>query len=193
MKRFLLLLALALAAQAAPLEQWVYVSRNLWVDKNVSDLEGLMKRASAAGYTHVLLADSKFAKLGDMDTRYFTNIARVKQLASQLKLEIVPALFPIGYSNDILWHDPNLIEALPVRDALFIVKGGIARLSSSPPVTLRGGDLSDFTKWDWKDPDIQPYNGAAYIRDPKGNNARIVQKLKLEPFRQYHISLRAKA
>ena len=193
MKRFLLLLTLTLGAQAAPLEQWVYVSRNLWVDKNISDLEALMKRASAAGYTHVLLADSKFAKLGDMDTRYFTNIARVKQLASELKLEIVPALFSVGYSNDLLWHDPNLIEALPVRDALFVVKGGVARLSSSPPVTLRGGDLSDFTKWDWKDPDIQPYNGAAYIRDPKGNNARIVQKLKLEPFRQYHISLRAKA
>src|SRR5688500_11249835 len=148
MKRFLLFLAFAFSAQAAPLEQWVYVARNLWVDKNISDLETLFKRTCAAGYTHVLLADSKFAKLGDMDTRYFANIARVKQLAAELKLEIVPAVFPIGYSNDILWHDPNLIEALPVRDTLFIVKGGSARLLSLPPVTLKGGDMSDFTKWD---------------------------------------------
>lgn len=193
MKRLLFLLALAISAHAAPLEQWFYVSRNLWVDKNLADLEALMKRASAAGYSHMLLADSKFAKLGDMDTRYFTNIARVKQLASQLKIDVVPALFPVGYSNDILWHDPNLIEALPVRDALFIVKGGLAPLASVPPVTLKGGDFSDFTKWDWKDMEVQQDEGAARIRDPKGNNARIVQKLKLEPFRQYHITLRAKS
>lgn len=188
-----LALALASAAVAAPLEQWVYVSRNLWVDKNIDDLEALFKRASAAGYTHVLLADSKFARLDDMDARYFRNVKRVKQLAEQLKLQIVPAIFPIGYSNDLLWNDPNLIEALPVRDALFIVKDGAARLYSLPPVTLKGGDFSDFTKWDWKDVDVQPDNGSARIKDPKGNNARIVQKLKLEPFRQYHISLRAKA
>jgi hypothetical protein len=192
-KRLLLFLLLALNASAAPLEQWVYVARNLWVDKNVDELEALFKRAAAAGYTHVLLADSKFAKLGDMDTRYFTNIARVKRFATDLKLEIVPAVFPIGYSNDILWHDPNLIEALPVRDALFIVKGGIARLLSVPPVTLKGGDFSDFTKWDWKDMELQADEGAARIRNPKGNNARIVQKLRLEPFRQYHLSLRARS
>jgi hypothetical protein len=189
----LLVLSFTLNVQGAPLEQWVYVARNLAVDKNISDLEALFKRAAAAGYSHVLLADSKFARLGDMDIRYFTNIARVKQFAAQSKLEIVPAVFPVGYSNDLLWHDPNLIEALPARDALFIVKGGVARLASIPPVTLKGGDLSDFTKWDWKDMDVQPDDGAARIKDPKGNNARIVQKLHLEPFRQYHLSLRAKA
>jgi hypothetical protein len=189
----LLLLMFALSASAAPLEQWVYVSRNLWVDKNIDEVEALFKRAATAGYTHVLLADSKFAKLADMDARYFKNIERVKKLATDLKLQIVPAVFPIGYSNDLLWHDPNLIEAMPVRDALFIVQGGAARPQSVPRVDLRGGDFSDFTKWDWKDVEVQPDSGAARIKDPKGNNARIVQKLKLEPFRQYHISLRARA
>src|SRR4026209_1873081 len=160
MKRFLLLFALALGAQAAPLEQWVYVSRNLWVDKNVSDLEALMKRASAAGYTHVLLADSKFAKLGDMDTRYFTSIARVKQLASQLKLEIVPALFPIGYSNDILWHDPNLIEALPVRDVEMIVENGVAKIPAPTQPLLKGGGFADLKQWSWHDESVKTEEGA---------------------------------
>ena len=190
---FSLLLFALRSPSAAPMEQWVYVLRNLWVDKNVDDLEVLFKRAAAAGYTHVLLADSKFGKLGDMDARYFKNIDRVKKLAADLKLQIVPAVFPVGYSNDLLWHDPNLIEALPVRDALFIVKAGVATLQSVPPVSLKGGDFSDFTKWDWKDALVQSDNGAAQIKDPKGNNARIVQKLKLERFRQYHLSLRAKS
>ena len=65
---------------------------------NINDLEVLFRRAAGAGYTHVLLADSKFAKLGTMDARYFRNVDRVKQLAAELKLELVPALFSIGYS-----------------------------------------------------------------------------------------------
>src|SRR6266516_7644903 len=113
-------------ARAADLERWLYCSQNLWVDENINKLEALFDRAAKAGYTHVLLSDSKFAKLGDMDARYFRNIERVKKQAAGLHLEFIPALFPVGYSNDLLWHDPNLIEALPVHDALFVVQDGVA-------------------------------------------------------------------
>src|SRR5713101_2780579 len=137
-------------ARAGAMERWVYCAQNLWVDKNIDHLETLLRRAAKAGYTHVLLTDSKFAKLGDMDARYFRNIERVKNLASELHLEIVPALFSIGYSNDLLWHDPNLIEALPVRDALFVVKNSEVRLQPDPSVGLKGGDFSEMSQWDWK-------------------------------------------
>lgn len=177
---------------APPLERWIYCSQNLWVDANVAQLDTLFRRAAKAGYTHVLLADSKFAKLGDMDERYFRNIERVKALADELNIEIVPALFSIGYSNDLLWHDPNLIEALPVKDALFLVRGGEARLQSDSPTRLKGGDFSNLALWDWKDATVTADDGAALIRDPNGRNARIVQKLRLAPFRQYHLSLRVK-
>jgi hypothetical protein len=162
------------------------------VDQNIDRLEAVFRRAAQAGYTHVLLSDSKFAKLGDMDARYFRNIDRVKKAAAGLRLEIVPALFPIGYSNDILWHDPNLVEALPVRDALFVVRDGAARLQPDPPLALKGGAFSDLKEWDWKDAIVQPAAGAAFIKDPGNQNARIVQKLTLTPFRQYHLSVRVK-
>jgi hypothetical protein len=57
---------------------------------------------------------------------------------------------------------------------------------------LKGGDFADLTQWDWKDPEVQADNGSARIRDPKGKTSRIVQKLKVKPFRQYHISVRVK-
>lgn len=176
----------------APPERWVYCAQNLWVDKNIDELAGLFQRAGRAGYTHVLLADSKFAKLGDMDARYFRNVERVKHLAAASKLEIVPALFSIGYSNDLLWHDPNLIEALPVKDALFVAQGGMARLQPDGAPALKGGDFADLKQWDWKDNNVTADGGAALMRDPKGQNARIVQKLRLTPFRQYHLSVRVK-
>ena len=177
---------------AAPQECWLYCSKNLWVDKNIDEMESLLRRAANVGYTHVLLTDSKFGKLGDMDARYFRNVERIKKLAAGLKLEIVPALFPVGYSNDLLWNDPNLIEALPVRDAPFVANNGEASLQPDPSVSLRGGDFSNLKLWDWKDDNVVADNGTARITDPKGANARIVQKLRLTPFRQYHLSVRVK-
>ena len=182
----------AFALRAVALEQWIFCQQNLWVDKNIDELEALFVRAGKSGYTHVLLADSKFAKLGDMDARYFRNVERVKKVAAANHLEIVPAVFPIGYSNDILWHDPNLIEALPVRDARFVVKDGEARLQPDPAAALKGGDFANLKLWGWHDPTVAADDDAALIQDPKGANARISQKIKLTPFRQYHVSVRVK-
>ncbi len=178
------------AQAAAQLQRWVYVAQNLWVDTNVTRLESLFARASRAGYTHVLLADSKFGKLGDMDARYFRNIDRVKEVAAQQRLEIVPALFPVGYSNDLLWHDPNLIEGLPVTNALFVVSGGLARLVPDSAPSLQGGNLEDLGLWSWKDENMVADAGAVRVTDPRGQNARISQKLRLTPFRQYHLRVR---
>jgi hypothetical protein len=176
-----------------PFQQWIYLSKNLLVDKNVDELEELFRRGAKAGYSHVLLTDSKFGRLGEMDARYFRNVERVKTMAKENHLEIVPGLFPIGYSNDLLWHDPNLIEALPVRDAPFVVKGGEARLQPDSPIELRGRDFQDLNQWGWHDTNVVNDGGTALIRDPRGANARIVQKLRLVPFRQYHFSVRIRS
>ena len=163
-------------------ERWVYVQNNLWVDKNVDELEVLLRRAAKAGYTGFLLADSKLAKLDTMDARYFKNVDRVKALAAELKLKAVPAVFHIGYSNSMLWHDPNLAEAMPVRDALFVVKGGQARVEPDPAVALKA-------KWDWKDETVSDDFVSV---DPNGKNARFSQKVKVKPFRQYHVWAKVK-
>src|SRR3954467_3524031 len=111
----LLLLAAAAAHAQSPLrEKWIYCAQNLMVDKNVDTTEALFQRAAKAGYTHVLLADYKLNILDQMDAHYFRNVDRVKRVAQETKLEDVPAVFPIGYSNGLLNHDPNLAEGMPV-------------------------------------------------------------------------------
>src|SRR5436190_11171173 len=134
------MLALATAASAAePYELWLYYSNNFQSNENNQKLESIWRRAAKAGYTKVLLTDSKFAKLGDlggMEKQYFGNVEKAKKLAAELKLELVPAMFDIGYSNNLLWHDPNLAEGLPVKDSLFVVKNGEARLVPDPPVSF---------------------------------------------------------
>lgn len=127
-----------------------------------------------------------------MDARYFKNIERVKKSAAANHLEIVPALFPVGYSNDILWHDPNLVEALPVQNVEMEVRNGIAQIVAPTEPLLKGGDFENLKLWGWKDDNVLAENGAAHIHDPKGQNARISQKLMLKPFHQYHLTARIK-
>ncbi|MFO1077736.1 MAG: hypothetical protein U1E73_08420 [Planctomycetota bacterium] len=183
-------LGVAAGAQTAP-QLWVYCSFNLLVDGQVEALAGVMRRAAAAGYSHVLLADSKFGRLADMERRYFDHVERVKALAAELHLELVPAVFPIGYSEAILSRDPNLAEGLPVEGAKLVVRGGEARIAADPPVSLRGGDFADLGAWDWHDDCVGNDGGAAHVRDFAGN-ARVVQKVRVAPCRQYHVSVRVK-
>ena len=184
-------------AAAAPLlalpdfpDHLLYLPTNLLVDANVDRNIDLFRRARAAGYTGVLLADSKFSRLADLPDRYFANCRRLQAAADAEHLELIPAVFPIGYSNDLLSQDPNLAEALPVREATFIVRGNTATLDPDSGARFAAGDMGDLSKWTWHDPTVTADNGAARVTNPKGNNARLVQKLTLIPFRQYHVSVR---
>ncbi|MGE5610609.1 MAG: hypothetical protein ACM359_15270 [Bacillota bacterium] len=172
-------------ARAEGPELWLYYSANLQVDEQVTKLEQIWRRAAQAGYTHVLFTDSKMARLGDlqgMEGRYFANVGRVKKLAEELKLQVVPGVFHVGYSGAMLWHDPNLAEGVPVKDSLFVVKGGEARLVAEPAVSLKA-------KPDWQDGTVAVGEGTATVRNNSGN-ARFVFKLNVAPFRCYHVAVK---
>ena len=171
---------------SAPRELWLYYPTNLLVEKNVEKLQDIWGRAAKAGYTHVLIADSKFSRLGEMDRRYFTNVERVKKIAAELKLTLVPAVFSVGYSNDLLSRNPNLAEGFPVKDAPFVVKGGVANLEPDPAVKFN-------TRFAFVDESVKldAANGVATVTD-NPSNARMNQKLKLKPYRHYHVSVDVK-
>lgn len=181
----LLLARPAPSAEGELKDRWVYITTNHQVDSAIDDLEKIMRRAAAAGYTGIQLNDSKFSKLDDlggMEQHYFKNVERVKKLAKELNLELIPGLFSIGYSNDLLWHNPNLAEGLPVIDAPFEVKDGVARLAP---------DSRNFTKAAFHDENVVLQN-EVWTMTANGGNARINFKFKVVPHRQYHISVKIK-
>ncbi len=187
---FLLSGLLESVALGAPLERWVYASVNLLVPAEADRLEALMRRARPLGFTHFLLADSKFMRIPQMDARYAKHVKQIKRVAAEIGIEIVPAVFPVGYSNDLLWSDPNLAEGLPVRDALFVVSNGVARVVADPPVSLP--PLTERRRWGFVDDNLQPDQGGLRVTDPNGANARFMARVKVSPFRQYHVSVRIK-
>ena len=161
-------------------EKWVYAPFDLEQSKNVDKLIGLFDRAAKVGFTTFLLEDPNFGRLPLMDEVYSRHLDRVKAAAAERHIELVPAMFQVGHSENLLSQDPNLAEGLPVRDQLFVVHGGVARVEPDPPVSFQAA-------WDHRDPAVTP---DWIVRDPKGKLARVWQKVKVQPFRQYHVTIR---
>lgn len=182
-----LLSTAAVHAADAPRELWLYYPINMAVDKNLDKSQEIWSRAAKAGYTHVLVADSKFGRLALMDKRYFANVDKFKKLAADLKLTLVPALFDVGYSNNLLSNDPNLAEGLPVKDQIFVVEGGVAKPQATPAVSFPA-------KVSFKDEPVSVEGMIATIKPggKKGMSARMNFQLKVAPFRCYHVSVQIK-
>ncbi len=178
--------ALAVAPKsAAPLELSLYYFLDLRKDGEVRELERVWRRAAAAGYTRVMLADVHFARPGDMDGRYRANAARVRSLAARLGLAIVPGAFQVGRSNVMLGNDPNLAEGVPVRRARFVVRGGEAQLVADPPVSLGA-------RPEWADPAVRLAGAVAASSDNAGR-ARFRLRVRVAPFRCYHVSVKVRS
>lgn len=169
-------------------ERWVYVPANFQVDQRVEEVIDLMRRARPLGYTHFLIADSKFARVPELIPRYFANVEKVRAAAAETGIELVPALFGVGYSNDLLSNDPNLAEGLPVKDALLVARGGAAWHQPDPPLALKDSALENRGAWNFVDDTLASAEGALRSADPEGN-ARFAQRVKLTPFRQYRVSV----
>lgn len=200
-------------ASAEPRERqvshrWLFVMRNLSRPENVEATVALCPRAAAAGYNAIVLSDSNLYRLGEVDPAYRDHVRRLQREARRHGLELIPCVMPIGYSGSIVGNDPSLAEGLPVRDAVFVARGGVARLEPDPPVSLPGGDFERaqghrFEGWDWQDnagtsifaDHKVVHGGRTSVRmehiptgDPKWGHCRLMRTVKVKPFRQYHLS-----
>jgi hypothetical protein len=82
---------------------------------------------------------------------------------------------------------------LPVKNVPLVVKSGVARLDDPTAPQLPAGGFSEAKGWSWYDKErIAFENGAARVTDPHGQVARISKKLKVQPWRQYHVAVRVK-
>src|SRR5205823_6097797 len=95
--------------------------------------------AANSGYNGVVLSDYKFNILDRVPEHYFQHVARVRAAAAKHQIELIPTVFPIGYSSGLLAHDPNLAEGVTVKDAPFVVKGRQAVPAGEPPGYRNGG------------------------------------------------------
>ena len=97
-------------------ERWVYCSANLQVDQSVKDVIALIERAKKRRLHGDAARRLQAPGARPRPRLLLPNVEKVKAAAAKAGIELVPAVFSIGYSNGHLAHDPNLAEGLPVVD-----------------------------------------------------------------------------
>jgi hypothetical protein len=196
-------------ADGPPFERrWVWIMANLLVDKEVDRVAALIERAGKAGYNGAVLSDTKFNILGRMPERYAQNVARVKAAAAKAKVEIIPSVFPIGYSNALLANDPNLAEGMLVERAPYVVKGREARLVPDPATKIINGGLEELRGDKFAGFGYQDEPGKVTVADREVKHggktscrmqdmaatpvSRLIQSIKVRPHACYRLSCWAK-
>ena len=121
----------------------------------------------------------------------------VMAYAHKRHLKTFAEVAPFGFSNDALLANPNWAEAQRVIGTRFQVApdGRTLMIKNSLPPLVNGNFRSSDTGWfSLGDPNIKVEptahvgSPAVTIVDPPGN-ARLRQKVAVQPWRQYHLSL----
>lgn len=212
MKHLTRLLCLAFcwlnAASAAP-----YPDRFVWLfgwslgkESDVVEMSQVLDTAAQHGINGAMVSfglDTLCQKSPD----YFRRLDAVKQACERSKIELIPAIFSVGYGGSALAHDRNLAEGLPVNDALFAVQGGEARFVPDDALKVANGDFEQFTGNKFKSFNFhdQPgeisfvdtqvkHGGAASLRlenftANEHGHARVMQELRVRPHRCYRVRL----
>jgi hypothetical protein len=183
--------------------RWVYVRNSLGSEENVKSFAQIARTAAEHGLNGIML----YGGLDSIDRKppeYFARLKRAKEIADQLKLEIIPSGFGAGYGGSILGADKNLAAGLPVRGALFIAGDGEARFTPDPQVSVVNGGFEKFEEnvlegFGGQAPGQQTFADSAVFREGKASlrvenvqkekEVRLQQTIRVEPYRCYRVRL----
>ena len=191
-------------------KRWVLLHPGFSIrsDERTDKAIEVIRRAAKAGYNGIIVDTHRFTRLQETEPeRSYRNVARVVDTAREEGVELIPRVMNInGYSNGILSNDPNLAAGMPVRECVFEVRDGEARVANSKNM-LPFGDCEEFrgehqpTGWDWCDvpgkvtfaDNEERHSGTLSIRmqdfatGSDHGNSRMFKRLNLKPWHQYHL------
>ncbi|RME94856.1 MAG: hypothetical protein D6766_04805 [Verrucomicrobia bacterium] len=184
---------------------WVF-GWNLSQDRQVAEVRAVLERAAKAGYTGAVLS-AGLDSLGRKPPEFFPRLEAIRDTCRRLGLELIPAVFSVGYGGGVLGYNPHLAEGLPVRDALFVAGGSEARFVPEPEVRLVNGGFEEhkgdrFAGYRFHDQpgevsfadETVKRSGRCSIRlehftaNPYGHG-RVMQEVAVRPWRCYRVRL----
>ena len=188
--------------------RWFYYPTNVLVGDNVTAAKALWDDALSHRLNGVHMTDSKFTRPTTLPRRYLDSLTALRDYAADRLLEIIPGVMPIGYSNSLLFHNPDLASGLPVRQQKFVFHGDSAVLVPRRDVKLPNGGFEQhsgdvfpgFTfidqpgKISFADTQVK-HSGTTSVRmenfalhSPEHGHGRVSYWTPVTPFTQYRVS-----
>ena len=213
MWRFLCFAGLALTACISAFAAAGFSDRFVWIfgwslnsDTEVQQIVQVLDTAGKNGFNGAVLSLG-LDTLCKQPPEYFRRLEQVKAACARNRLEIIPSVFSVGYGGAVLSHDRNLAEGIPVRDAPFLVKGDKAEFVPDPNVKLVNGGFEDYQGNTAKgmafhdEPGRVSYIDTSTVHSGKASlrfenfsaqaagNARVMQEVRVRPWRCYRVSI----
>ncbi|MFC1537257.1 carbohydrate binding domain-containing protein [Gemmatimonadota bacterium] len=173
------------------------------------DLVKLVRKvAKTAGENGLngLVLDGWFDTITEREPYSYKYLKQIVQACEDNGLEFIPALMGMGYNAPMLTNNKHLIEGLPVRNSLFVVKDGEANVVDDLPVKLVDGGFEEagdggpahYRVMD--DPDCKVSVDASVAKEGNSSlkveiskefpevTAVATQEIAVQPYRVYRIS-----
>ena len=185
--------------------RWVYVGLSFKSDEHVEEVREIARTASEHGLTAMVLSGMDRISLGSPDD--LERLRKIKAIADQYHLEVIPAGFNTGYGGAILEHNKNLAEGMLVKDSLFVCRDGEGSFAADSPAKLQNGGFelfqgNRFAAFEKQDEPGKKtfvdtsvfHSGRASLRienfgDTKAGIARVAQQIRVTPNRCYRVSV----
>ena len=169
--------------------RWVFSTHNLLVNNNITFLKSLADTMALYKLNGLQQNDFKYSILQIMGSNYFQNVDTLKKSLKARNIAVIPGVIGLGWSEGILFNDPNLAEGLHAVTT-YVIDADTAKLIPDTRVTIVNGGFEQyntsgvFSGWGFYDGANQStfvdnavvHSGAASVRctnftagNPSGN------------------------
>ncbi len=183
--------------------RWIYYPMNFLVGANTTKLKQVWSEAASYKLNGADVGDVKYDRIHTIEQRYIDSLVSVNKFAKARYFEFVPSIMSWGYSNSLMFFNPNYASGLPVKGQRFVIEGDSGRLAPEVPVSMPNGGFESYSgnnftgflyidkpgEMSFADTDVK-HSGNASVRfeNFSNSNARVVYRTKVKPFTMYHIS-----
>lgn len=140
-------------------KRWIYSAHNLRGANAMTELEKIAANMKSYRMNGIQQNDWKYNALDEQPNFYFDSVARFRKMCKDNQLEIIPGVCSIGWSNGLLFNNPNLAEGMP-SESKFIVEQNQCRQVDDSPIVFPNASFENinssnkFTGFSWYDENV---------------------------------------
>jgi Secretion system C-terminal sorting domain/Glycosyl hydrolase family 20, domain 2 len=189
--------------------RWVFSTHNLIEQSQISALESIEDTMAALKLNGLQQNDFKnnvYSVFEGSYPQYFYNVDSLQAYSAKTNVEIIPGVFPFGWSEGILFHDPDIAEGIPTTSS-YLIQSDTGVLLTDPNMVLPNGNFENvsngnFTGWSFYDGPGSVFVDSTTVHSGKysarctdfttGNpsgDCRFVRSMNCQPFHGYHMSV----
>jgi hypothetical protein len=183
--------------------RWIYYPMNFLVDQNTTNAKKKWSQWADWKINGINVSDYKFDFISTQPKKYLDSLSSAAKFAKANNLKFIPGTMSWGYSNGMMFFNPNFATGLHVNSQKFYIESDTAKVVPTVNVTMPNGDFETYngnkfsgflfidgegTKSFVDNTVVKSGKASIRFENFDGSNFRVCYRTKVSPFKSYHIS-----